>query len=185
MAALKRWLEETEALWSAQLAAFKKSCRAHDLTSQVLVSLRVKASPARAFEIFTRDIGLWWTPNTLFQFTPRSPGTLAFEPGEGGCFTETLADGTIFEIGRIRVWRPAERLVFGWRQATFRPDQDTEVEVTFEAVGAETRVTVIHRGWDSIPPEHVARHGFPDTIFLRRHGEWWQALLARLRAQCL
>jgi uncharacterized protein YndB with AHSA1/START domain len=128
------------------------------VTSQVLVSVRVATSPARAFEIFTREIALWWTPNALFQFTPRSPGTLAFEPYEGGRFTETLANGTVFEIGRIRVWKPGERLVFGWRQATFRP-----------------------RGWDSVPDEHVARHGFPDAIFLRRHGEWWQALLARLR----
>jgi hypothetical protein len=150
------------------------------VTSQILVSLRVKTSPAWAFEIFTRDIALWWTRSMLFQFTPRSPGTLAFEPHQGGRFTETLANGTVFEIGRIRVWKPGERLVFGWRQATFEPGQDTEVEVTFEAVGAETRVTVIHRGWDSVPPAHVARHGFPDSIFLRRHGEWWQVLLARL-----
>jgi Activator of Hsp90 ATPase homolog 1-like protein len=55
-------------------------------------------------------------------------------------------------------WRPGERLVFGWRQSTFGPRQDTEVEITFEAVGIDTRVTVIHRGWDSIPPEHTARH---------------------------
>jgi hypothetical protein len=39
----------------------------------------------------------------------------------------------------------------------------------------------VHRGWDSVPDEHLARHGFPDAIFLRRHGEWWQVLLARLR----
>ena len=49
------------------------------------------------------------------------------------------------------------------------------------AIGAETRVTVVHRGWDSVPDEHVARHGFPDAIFLRRHAEWWQVVLARLR----
>jgi uncharacterized protein YndB with AHSA1/START domain len=150
------------------------------MTSQILVSLRVKASPLRAFEIFTCDIALWWTPNTLFRFRPGSPGTLAFEPYEGGRFTETLDNGVVFEIGRIRAWKPGERLVFGWRQSTFRPGQYTEVEVAFEAVGAETRVTVIHGGWDSVPPEHVARHGFPDAIFLRRHGEWWQVLLARL-----
>jgi hypothetical protein len=54
------------------------------VTSQILVSLRVKTSPVRAFEIFTRDIALWWTPNMLFQFTPRSPGTLAFEPMRAG-----------------------------------------------------------------------------------------------------
>jgi uncharacterized protein YndB with AHSA1/START domain len=142
--------------------------------------LRVRTTPLRAFEIFTGDIALWWTPNPLFCFTPGSPGTLAFEPYEGGRFIETQGNGAVFDIGRIHVWEPGKRLVFGWRQASFQPGQDTEVEVAFEAVGAETRVTVIHRGWDSVPPEHVARHDFPDAIFLRRHGEWWQALLARL-----
>ena len=114
----------------------------------------------------------------MFAFTPRAPGVLSFEPGEGGRFIETRANGRVFEIGRVRSWSPPDRLVFGWRQATFAPDQDTEVEVRFEAVGDETRVTVEHRGWDSVPVAHVARHGFPDTVFLRRHGEWWQVLLS-------
>jgi len=57
----------------------------------------------------------------------------------------------------------------------------TEVEVTFEAVGEETRVTVSHVGWDSVPQAHVAKHGFPETVFLARHGEWWRALLERMR----
>ena len=152
------------------------------MTSRVEVALRVKASPERAFEVFTTEIGLWWRPNPLFQFTPRSPGVLAFEPGEGGRFTETLPGGKVFEIGRIRAWEPPFRLVFGWRQATFAPGQDTEVEVRFEAVGEETRVTVEHRGWDSVPQTHVARHGFAPMLFLRRHGEWWRALLGSLQA---
>ena len=62
----------------------------------------------------------------------------------------------------------------------FAPGMDTEVEVRFEAVGAETRVTVEHRGWDSVPIEHVARHHFPDGVFLRRHAEWWRVLLEGL-----
>lgn len=147
---------------------------------KLLVALRVKAGPARAFEVFTREIALWWQPNLLFSFIPRDPGVLAFEPHEGGCFTETLADGKVFEIGRIRVWRPGERLVFSWRQTSFRTGQETEVEVRFESVGEETRVTVEHRGWETVPAEHVARHGFPEGIFLKRHAEWWQALLASL-----
>jgi uncharacterized protein YndB with AHSA1/START domain len=153
------------------------------VTSRILVALRIRAAPERVFEAFTREIGLWWRPNPLFQFTPRSPGVLAFEPGVGGRFTETLASGKVFEIGRIRVWEPPSRLVFGWRQAAFQPDQDTEVEVTFQAVGEETRVTVEHRGWDTVPQEHVARHHFPDALFLRRHAEWWQALLGALKEQ--
>ena len=147
----------------------------------VLVSLRVAATPERAFEVFTREIHLWWRDNVLFRFTPRSPGSLAFEPHEGGRFTETLANGKVFEIGIVTAWEPGKRLAFSWRQASFRDDQITRVEIRFEPVGDETRVTVEHLGWDSVPQEHVARHGFPDPIFLRRHGEWWQALLASLR----
>jgi uncharacterized protein YndB with AHSA1/START domain len=151
------------------------------LSSKVLVSLRVPASPERAFEAFTRDIALWWRPNGLFRFTPRSPGVIAFETGEGGRLTETLASGKVFEIGRIRAWEPPHRLVFGWRQATFAPDQDTEVEIRFEAVDDQTRVTVEHTGWDSVPQAHAARHRFPATVFLTRHGEWWQTLLEAYR----
>jgi uncharacterized protein YndB with AHSA1/START domain len=152
------------------------------MSSRVLVSLRVAATPEHAFEVFTREIHLWWRHNDLFRFTPRSPGRLAFEPREGGSFTETLTDGKVFEIGRITTWEPGRRLAFTWRQASFRDGEITQVEIRFEPVGHETRITVEHLGWDSVPQEHVARHGFPDGVFLRRHGEWWQALLASLRA---
>ncbi|HTX48863.1 MAG TPA: SRPBCC family protein [Caulobacteraceae bacterium] len=146
--------------------------------AKVMVALRVRASPDRAFEAFTREIAAWWRPNPLFAFTPRDPGQLAFEPGAGGRLIETLPGGKVFEIGRIRAWEPPKRLVFGWRQATFTPDQDTEVEVRFEPVGEETRVTVEHVGWDAIPQAHPARHGLPLPLFLTRHGEWWRVLLA-------
>lgn len=150
------------------------------MTSRVIVSLRVAAPPLRAFEAFTRDVGLWWRPNAMFQFTPRSPGVVSFE---GGRFIETLEGGKVFEIGRITAWEPGVRLAFGWRQAAFAPDQHTEVEVRFEPIGEETRVTVEHRGWDTVPAEHVARHGFSDAVFLRRHGDWWALLLANLKAK--
>jgi hypothetical protein len=55
--------------------------------------------------------------------------------------------------------------------------------VLFEPVGEETRITVIHAGWDSVPQDHVARHSFPDALFLRRHAEWWQQLLAACRGR--
>jgi uncharacterized protein YndB with AHSA1/START domain len=151
--------------------------------SKVLVSLRVKAPPERAFDAFVGGISAWWRPNPLFTFTPGDPGVLAFEPGEGGRLISTLANGKVFEIGKIRAWEPPKRLVFGWRQAAFTPDQDTEVEVRFEEVGDETRVTVEHTGWDSVPAEHVARHGFPNALFLTRHGEWWRTLLASYKVK--
>ena len=152
------------------------------MTSSVLVSLRVAAKPRRAFEAFTQEIGVWWRPNALFQLTPRGDGELRFEGGEGGRLVSALANGKVFEIGRITAWVPGERLAFTWRQATFAPDQVTHVEVRFEAVGEETRVTVEHRGWDAIPQDHAARHGFPLGVFQIRQAEHWRALLNAMAA---
>ena len=154
------------------------------MSSKILVALRIKAAPSRVFDSFTADIGAWWKPNPLFSFTPRSPGVLAFEgTGQGARLVERLPSGRVFEIGPVRVWDPGQRLVFGWRQASFAPDMDTEVEVRFEPMGDETRVTVEHRGWDTVPTEHVARHRFPDAVFLQRHAEWWRGLLTSLASQ--
>ena len=149
------------------------------MASRVMIALRVRATPLRAFEAFTAEIGQWWKPNSLFAFTPRAPGVLSFEGQER--LIETRDGGKVFEIGRVKVWEPGSRLVVGWRQAAFTPDMATEVGVLFEAVGDETRVTVNHVGWDSVPATHVARHGFPDPVFLARHGEWWRVLLGELR----
>jgi uncharacterized protein YndB with AHSA1/START domain len=148
--------------------------------SAVVVSLRVKASPQEAFDVFTQEIAAWWRPSGLFRLTPRGDGALRFEPGENGRLVTTLPNGKEFEIGRVIAWAPGERLAFTWRQATFAPDQVTHVEVRFEPVGDETRVTVEHRGWDAIPQEHVARHGFPLAATQMRLAEHWRALLSAL-----
>ena len=147
------------------------------MTSKVYVALRVKATPERAFQAFVDEIGAWWRPNMLFQTTPR-PGVLSFEPGEGGRLIETREGGKVFEIGAIRVWEPPHRLVFSWRQANFPLDLHTEVEVGFEAVGEETRVSVEHRGFDQVPAESAARHRFPDQVLLVRLAEFWRAQIA-------
>jgi uncharacterized protein YndB with AHSA1/START domain len=153
------------------------------MTAAVIVSIRVGAPPLRAFEAFTREIGEWWQPNPLFALTPRGDGQLRFEPGEGGRLVATLANGKEFEVGRISVWKPGERLALTWRHAAFAPGQLTQLDVRFEAVGDETRVTVEHRGWDTIPQDHVARHGFELMQFQRRGVEHWRGLLASFDAK--
>ncbi len=152
------------------------------MTSKVYVALRVRATPSRAFEVFTGEIGAWWRPSQTFQTTPRAPGQLAFEPlGAEGRLTETLANGKVFEIGRVLAWEPPNRLVFSWRQASFPPDLVTEVEVRFEAVGEETRVSVEHRGFDQVPMASAARHGFADQLLLAHLAEYWQSQITSLR----
>jgi uncharacterized protein YndB with AHSA1/START domain len=147
------------------------------MTSRVYVALRVKATPEQAFAAFVDEIGQWWRPNILFQTTPR-PGVLSFEPGEGGRLIETRAGGKAFEIGRILAWEPPRRLVFSWRQASFPLDLHTEVEIGFEAVGDETRVSVEHRGFDRVPAESAARHRMPDQVLLMRLADFWRDQIA-------
>ncbi|MDE2448322.1 MAG: SRPBCC domain-containing protein [Gammaproteobacteria bacterium] len=153
------------------------------MTSRVFIALRVPADPARAFEAFTREIASWWQPDRLFQITPQGDGELAFEPGVGGRLLTRLASGDTFEIGRISAWEPGKRLVFAWRQASFTPEQSTEVEVLFEPAGEETRVSIEHRAWDAIPQGHVARHGFPEYVTLQRVADWWRASLRTLQGR--
>jgi uncharacterized protein YndB with AHSA1/START domain len=147
------------------------------MKSSVLVALRVRASPERAFDAFTREIGEWWRPDPLFAITPQGDGVLAFEGEEGGRLVAHLPDGGVFEIGRVTEWRRGERLSFDWRQAAFAPGQTTRVEVTFASAGEETRVTVRHFGWLEIPRKHAARHGFPDEVTQMRAAEWWRKSL--------
>ncbi len=148
------------------------------MTSKVYVALAGEGDAERAFAAFVEEIGAWWRPSPLFQTTPR-PGRLSFEPGEGGRLIETRQGGKVFEIGKVRTWEPPHRLVFSWRQANFPPDLHTEVEVRFEAVGEETRVSVEHRGFDQVPAG-AARHGFPDQYLLLRLGDFWRAQIAAL-----
>jgi uncharacterized protein YndB with AHSA1/START domain len=151
------------------------------VASRVLVALRVAATPERAFVAFTEEIGNWWRPNGLFQLTPGGPGLMVFEPGPNGRLVERQAGGREYEVGRITRWDLPTELAFQWRPATFTSEQITEVHVRFEPVGKETRVIVEHIGWDTIAPEHLARHGFPLDVFLQREAEWWQLMLRSLQ----
>jgi uncharacterized protein YndB with AHSA1/START domain len=146
--------------------------------SRVLVAARVPCEPDEAFARFTAEIDQWWQPNPLFQFSEGRTGTLAFEPGEGGRLIETYDDGTTFVIGVISTWAPPRRLVLSWRHSNFPTERSTELHVTFEPTGPGwTRVTVEHYGWDAIPADHAARHGFPLAAFQLRFAEWWRSLL--------
>ncbi|WP_439813703.1 SRPBCC domain-containing protein [Zavarzinia sp. CC-PAN008] len=153
------------------------------MSARVQVSIRVAATPQRAFDVFTREIGQWWRTGGLFRFTPREPGRLAFEGGAGGRLVEHLANGKVFEIGRVTSWHPGALLAFTWRQATFQEGQETHVRVSFEPVADGTRVTVDHQGWETVPQAHVARHGMPEAVFMQRLAQDWLGQMHGLRTQ--
>ena len=112
------------------------------------------------------------------------PGTLRFEPRAGGRLLEIYADAADepFEVGRVLVWAPGERLVFEWRQGCFAAAETTQVEVRFEPASRGTRVTLEHRGWDALRPDHPARQGFSGEALLGMLGLRWADALTTFRA---
>ena len=150
-------------------------------SAKVMVSIRLKVAPMAAFELFTSRIDDWWRRGSKYRLGPG--GRLRFEPGEGGRLVEVRDDarGELFEIGRILVWRPGERLVFEWRLPNFTADQATEVDIGFTPVADGTRLTLEHRGWNTLPPDHPARHGMEEGRFLLINARWWEDQFISLR----
>ncbi|MET8449026.1 SRPBCC domain-containing protein [Streptomyces sp. NPDC005209] len=116
-------------------------------------TVEVACDPATAFDVFTADIGRWWKRGTRYWNEPDKAQELRFEPQVGGRLVEVndLDSGEGFEIGRVLVWEPGQRLVFTWRQGDWDASATTDVEVRFESVEGGTRVTVEHGGWDRVP----------------------------------
>jgi uncharacterized protein YndB with AHSA1/START domain len=147
------------------------------------VSAFVAAPPARVFEAFTAETDLWWQRGPRFRFGGKRRGTLSFEPRTGGRLFEAFSDdpGDVFEVGKVLAWEPGARLVVEWRLTNFAPGERTEVEVLFEPAEGGTRVTLEHRGWNSLPANHPARHGESPSEHVARIGMFWGQLLTGLR----
>ena len=148
------------------------------------VSVLVRVALEDAFEVFTREIDLWWKQGPQFRIAGRRRGQLFFESGTGGRLFETFesAQGPrTFEVGKVTLWDPPRRLEFEWRGVNFKPGEKTSVEVTFEQSASGTLVTVRHRGWSSLPTDHPARHGLVGPAFSRMIGLWWGQLMTSLR----
>jgi uncharacterized protein YndB with AHSA1/START domain len=146
----------------------------------------VAVPPDVAFEVFTAEIDRWWRRGLEYRHAA-GRGFIHLEPHFGGRLFEQhdAPDGgapRVIECGRVLAWEPPARLVFTWRNATFSATESTEVEVTFVATAnGGTQVTVRHRGWETLRPDHPARHGQDDRAFARTLGLWWGGQLSSLR----
>jgi hypothetical protein len=151
------------------------------LTDSILVTTVVAVDPATAFEVFTTEVDTWWRHGPRYRVVD-GEGTMRFEPGTGGRLLEVVDSGAVHERGRIRVWDPPKLLI--WQSLGGRePEESTEVEVRFESTERGTRVTVEHRGWDGVPPDHPVRHGLDSSAFGGLMGRWWADLLTAHRAR--
>jgi uncharacterized protein YndB with AHSA1/START domain len=151
---------------------------------QARASVLVRVDRERAFRSFTEEIDLWWRRGSKYRVAGKRRGIIALEPRVGGRLFESFeVDGEtrVSVTGQVIAWEPPARLVFVWRAVNFAPSESTEVEVLFEPDGESTLVTVTHRGWSKIRPDHPARHGLAPAAFLRMMGMWWGDLLSSAR----
>jgi len=137
----------------------------------IVHSVEVKASPARAFDLFTRDFGKWRPAMMTIGATPAV--AIQIEPKVGGAMFERAADGVVTPWGKVLAWEPPARLVFTWQissQWAYDPDLLTEVEVTFEPAGeGRTKVTLVHSkleafGADAAQYTDHLRNGWPGVL---------------------
>ncbi len=121
-------------------------------------AVTVKASQARAFEVFTSRIGAWWPKS--HHIGKVEPESLVIEPRVGGRWFERAPDGTECDLGRVLAWDPPARLVLAWQlnpKFQYQADLITEVELRFIPDGAgATRVELEHRNLERFGEGAVA-----------------------------
>lgn len=118
-------------------------------------SIRVHASQAHAFEVFTAGLDRWWPKE--HHIGPTAPKQVLIEPRVGGRWYERAADGTETTIGHMLIWDPPRRFVMSWEissEWTPAPGGGTEIEVHFIAEGADATVVELeHRLFERLGTE--------------------------------
>lgn len=130
-------------------------------TTTVRESITVEAPIARAFSVFTEEIGSWWPPD--HHILEAELAEMVFEPRAGGHIYDRGADGSECRWARVLAYEPPDRLVFSWDigldwKLQTDPQKTSEVEVRFTADGPDrTRVELEHRN-------------------IERHGDGWERM---------
>lgn len=150
---------------------------------QASVSVLVRVPPDEAFRVFTEEIDRWWRHGRAYRIA-KDRSVVHLEPRLGGRLFEAFGEGPsarVLETGKITAWEPPGRFVLDWRAANFKAGEKTEVEVVFAPSPSGTLVTVKHRGWSNIRPDHPARHKQEVVAFIGNLGLWWGAQMSSLR----
>ena len=146
-----------------------------DGTQPIRATVTVRRDPARAFELFTAQMGQWWPLKSCsravneFEHEDVGVSELVFEARRGGSILERMTDGRVLPWAEVAVWQPPQRVVLSWRPHSV-PEPPTELEVTFAARGDGTSIEVEHRGWERLSEEFRAglyelyERGWPFTL---------------------
>ena len=114
--------------------------------------ISVACSIAHAFDVFTRQIHLWWPTHHR-----RLPGSkIVLEARRDGRFYETR-DSETFPLGHVLIYAPPDHLRFTWElgRSAVGP---TLVDIYFQEEGDATIVRVVHsEGESALGPDWESR----------------------------
>src|SRR5262249_45210254 len=119
--------------------------------TEVRKAIVVKATPERAFDVFTAGFDSWW-PREHHLLAGSPLDHVAIEPHVGGRCYERTEDGRTCTWGRVLSWDPPRGLSYTWEiQADWGvvPPEGgpaSTVTVTFTEVEGGTRVEIVHSG---------------------------------------
>jgi SAM-dependent methyltransferase/uncharacterized protein YndB with AHSA1/START domain len=105
-----------------------------DSRTTLCASIDIALAPGEAFDVFVDELSL-----ALVR------AGMAFEAGPNG----RVLQGEI-EVGRVVSWQPGELILLQWHPADWQPEELTDVDVRFEAIGGGTRVTLEHHRWGGL-----------------------------------
>ena len=111
-------------------------------------SIHVSCAPSRAFQAFTAEIGQWW-PLASHSVAQDQARNVTIEPRVGGRVFETDAMGGRSDWGEVLEWAPPHRFAMSWYPGRAAASGQI-VELTFVAEASGARVTLRHRGWESL-----------------------------------
>jgi uncharacterized protein YndB with AHSA1/START domain len=137
----------------------------------IIHTVRVKAPPPRAFDLFATRMGEWWPRGKTLGKEPHA--ALVIEPRAGGRWFERDAGGNETPWGKVLAWEPPSRLLLAWQINTewrYDANVQSEVELRFaSAQGGGTMVTLEHRNFESLGVDAAAfaeklRGGWPGMV---------------------
>ena len=124
-------------------------------------TLRVRATPERAFQVFTQEMDSWWPRSHHIGNSPMK--AIVVEGHAGGAIYTLQEDGTRCPWASVVAWEPPHRFVFAWHVT---PDWKYEADVS-HCSEVEVLFTPTDEGTTLVEFEH--RH-------FERHGEGWQTM---------
>jgi len=140
----------------------------------IVVSVDVPWTPERAFEHFAAGFPGWW-PVVTHSLSRSAATRCQFDATPGGALEERAPDGARHLWGTVESVEPGRRLRFSWHPGR-EPESAQWVDVEFAAVGASSRVTLTHGGWEAL--------GEIAPILRREYASGWRDVLENHFAGC-